>query len=481
MAAAGARCLERQMGRLAILLALAAPAWCGEPVRTLIFSGRNNHEWRVTTPLIREILTATARFDVRVLEEPAGFSERTLAGYELLVLDYNGVRWGETAEAAVEQFVRSGKGLVAIHAAAYAFAGLEVLGDRHARTGIFEPPWPAYGEIVGGQFSHQEPRTGHGKRHIFTVKFADRDHPVSRGLPETFLANDELYHHMRMKPHARILATAYDDPKMGGTGKAEPILWTVQYGKGRVFHTTLGHDAAAMAGAGFRQTLTRGSEWAARGDVAPETATQARAPVRVMLVVGGHDHDPSLYPILDGRRDIQTTVAPHPKAFEGEMRKRYDVLLMYDMLGGLSEKRRQNLRNFTEAGKGIVVLHHALASNGDWPWWYEEVVGGRYIPSTSTYKHDVELRVEPAANHPVLRGVPPLHLFDETYKGMWISPGNTVLLKTDHPTSDGPVAWISPFEKSRVVVIQLGHDRHAHEHPGFRQLLQNAVLWAGRR
>jgi hypothetical protein len=198
-----------------------------------------------------------------------------------------------------------------------------------------------------------------------------------------------------------------------------------------------------------------------------------------MFVVGGHDHDPSIYAALDGNPEIRINVNPHPKAFEGGMCEKYDVLVMYDLMAGLSGKRRAHLREFAEAGKGIVVLHHALASNDDWPWWYEEVVGGRYLLDKSTYKHDVELTVQAAAAHPILKNVPPMRLIDETYKGMWISPRNTVLLKTDEVTSDGPVAWVSSYAKSRVVVIQLGHDRQAHEYPPFRQLVQNAILWAG--
>lgn len=467
------------MGRLILLAMLLTPAWAERTIRTLIFSGHNNHEWRVTTPMIRQILQDTGRFEVRVTEEPVGVTAHTLAAYDLIVLDYNGVRWGDATEAAVEEFVRSGKGLVAVHAASYPFAGLEVLGDRHFRTGIFEPPWPAYGEMVGGQYSDREPKTGHGKRHIFTVKFVDRKHPIGRELPETFVANDELYHHMRMRPNAQVLATAYDAPEVGGTGKDEPILWTVQYGKGRVFHTALGHDATAMAGSGFQQSLARGSEWASRGAVAPAIESRSVPTVRAMLVVGGHEHDPSIYTALDGNPGIRVNVNPHPKAFEGGMCDKYDVLVVYDLMGGLSEKRRGHLREFAEAGKGIVVLHHALASNDDWPWWYEEVVGGRYLLDKSTYKHDVELAVQPAAAHPILKDLPPMRIIDETYKGMWISPRNTVLLKTDDPTSDGPVAWVSSYTKSRVVVIQLGHDRQAHEYPPFRQLVRNAILWAG--
>ena len=91
-------------------------------IRVLILSGRNNHDWRTTTPFLRKTLVESGRFDVRVEEEPMGITEATLAAYDVLVLDYDGPRWGEATEKAVENFVKSGKGLVAIHAASYAFS-----------------------------------------------------------------------------------------------------------------------------------------------------------------------------------------------------------------------------------------------------------------------------------------------------------------------------------------------------------------------
>jgi len=141
---------------------------------------------------------------------------------------------------------------------------------------------------------------------------------------------------------------------------------------------------------------------------------------------------------------------------------------------------------FLESGKGLVAVHHCIASYQDWPW-YREMLGGMYFRkaeaghAASTYLHDVDLKAEPAARHPVLEGVGPMQIHDETYKGMWISPKATVLLRTGHSTSDGPLAWISAYEKSRVVYIQLGHGREAHEHPGFRRLVRNAVLWVAGR
>jgi type 1 glutamine amidotransferase len=132
----------------------------------------------------------------------------------------------------------------------------------------------------------------------------------------------------------------------------------------------------------------------------------------------------------------------------------------------------------------IVVIHHAIANYNWWPWWYEQVVGGRYLLKpdgdmvASTFKHDEEIFAQPVLKHPITAGIGRMHLWDETYKRMWISPDVKVLLRTDNSTSDGPVAWISPYEKSRVVYIQLGHDRLAHIHPAYRTLVRQAILWA---
>jgi type 1 glutamine amidotransferase len=420
-------------------------------IRALIFSGRNNHDWRSTTPRLKQYLLDTGRFDVRVIEEPAGATEDTLSAYNVLVLDYNGPRWGPATEKAVENFVKSGKGMVVVHAAAYAFAGLPVLGDRHARMDILEPPWPEYAAMIGCAWSLDEPKTGHGQRHTFSVKFVDRAHPVARGMDETFLATDELYHNLRMHPGAKILATAFDDPKIGGTGKDEPILWTVGYGKGRVFHTALGHDLSAMQEPGFVTTFVRGAEWAAAGKVTlPATFDPARpagSRKRVLVVTGGHSYDTSFYTLFEGYDDLAWDhAASNHVAFRSDIRPGYDVLVLYDMVQDISDQERANLRDFLESGKGLVVLHHAIADYNSWPWWYEEVVGGRYLlkPDAgmpgSTYKHDVEITVRPVMKHPVTEGIGAMHLWDETYKGMWISPSVKVLLETDHPTSDGPVA-----------------------------------------
>ena len=159
---------------------------------------------------------------------------------------------------------------------------------------------------------------------------------------------------------------------------------------------------------------------------------------------------------------------------------------MYDLTRTLSPEGRANLQAFAESGKGIVVLHHALCSHNDWDW-YRDLVGGRYLLEpqdgrpTSTYKHDETIPVTVKGSHPITRGVALTEIYDEVYKGMWMSPQNTVLLTTTHPLSDAPLAWISPYTRSRVVTIQLGHGREAHVNPGYRTLVRNAILWSAGR
>ena len=204
--------------------------------------------------------------------------------------------------------------------------------------------------------------------------------------------------------------------------------------------------------------------------------------IRALLVTGGHDHDVEFYSVFDDPT-IQTLVDPHPLAFSGDLRKRTEVVVLYDMMKSIDEKRRTNLRNFVESGKGVVVLHHAIGDNADWPWWYEEVVGGRYLfepvnGKASSYKHDEAQTISITAEHPITKGLGTFRILDETYKDMWISPKVKVLLRSNNPTSDGPVAWISPYEKSRVVYIQLGHDRNANLNPKYQQLVRNAIRWA---
>ena len=218
----------------------------------------------------------------------------------------------------------------------------------------------------------------------------------------------------------------------------------------------------------------------------PESATQP--PLRLLVVTGGHDYPTSFYPLFENPKEFRWDHATsNHEAFRSDLSGKYDVLVLYDLSLEISEAEKKNLTDFVMSGKGVVALHHAIIDYPAWEWWWHDVVGGKFFSNpegatpASTFEHDQEISVEPVGQHPILTGISRMRINDETYKGMWISPHVQVILKTDHPTSDGPLAWVSPFKDSRVVYIQLGHGELAHRNAGYRRLVHNAILWSGKR
>ncbi len=241
-------------------------------LQVLILTGYNMHDWRKMTAELRDILERTGKFQVRVNEEPAGITDTTFQGYDAVALNYTnymmrfGPTWPEATRKAVLNFLARGKGLVAFHASLSAFA-----------------EWPEYERMIGGAWREG---SAHAPYHPFKVEIKDREHPVMRGLPASFLQPDELNQKLRMQPGIRLLAGAHDDPTnctgggrpICGSGNFEPLIWSLEYGGGRVFTTALGHDMKSLATPGFIATFQRGVEWAATGEVTipvpPELASR---------------------------------------------------------------------------------------------------------------------------------------------------------------------------------------------------------------
>lgn len=253
------------------------------PIRVLIIDGQNNHDWKMTTPLLKKALEDARIFKVDIATSPptgadmSGFRPK-FADYDVIVSNYNGDRWSKDTEKDFEAFLDGGGGFVSVHAANNSFTEwpeynrMIGIGGWYGRTEKHGPY--VYLDDQGKTVRDTSPGSGghHGPQHEFQIRTRDAKHPIMQGLPPLWThTKDELYDSLRGPAEdMHILATAYSAPEFDGTRRHEPMLMTLDYGKGRVFHTVLGHADYSMNCVGFITTLQRGAEWAANGKVTQE-------------------------------------------------------------------------------------------------------------------------------------------------------------------------------------------------------------------
>ncbi|MEI6177091.1 MAG: ThuA domain-containing protein [Verrucomicrobiota bacterium] len=292
---------------LAASLVLFHPAAAAEKLKVLIVDGQNNHAvWPKSTVMMKQYLEGTGLFEVEVartrfisnykreqtwlplagvpesegLDKPMpdpNFSP-DFSKYRLVVSNFGfgAADWPEATRKNLEKYMKDGGGLAVVHAADNSWGnwsefnkmiGLGGWGGRTEKSG----PYVYYG--ADGKIVRDDKTPGHcgghGPQNEFLITMRDQTHPITKDLPNFWMhSKDECYSTLRgPAENMTILATAADSPELKKAGRNEPMLMVIDYGKGRVFHTTLGHDTEAFEGVGFIVTFLRGAEWAATGKV----------------------------------------------------------------------------------------------------------------------------------------------------------------------------------------------------------------------
>lgn len=283
-----------------------ASASGADKIKVLIIDGQNNHSaWPKTTLIMRDDLRATGKFDVDIARTKFTWNGKQEAAslrladvgptedlprpktdpdfkpdfskYNVIVSNfgYQAAPWPEETQKAFEKYMHDGGGFVSVHAADNCF-----------------PEWLEYNRMIGvGGWGGRSPSAGpyvyinkdgkevrdpgpgacgsHGPLNDFLITTRSQTSPIMKGLPAHWMhASDECYSRLRgPAENMEILATAAEPQKLRDEGRNEPMIMTIRYHKGRVFHTTLGHHLESFECVGFKTTFIRGTEWAATGNV----------------------------------------------------------------------------------------------------------------------------------------------------------------------------------------------------------------------
>jgi type 1 glutamine amidotransferase len=230
------------------------------PVKVLILSGRNNHEWQKTTPLLARIYKETHLFSVNITELPDTLTYRELVKYDVIVSNWNtwpdnNMRLSEKWEKDFTRYVRNGGGTVFIHAGASSFYG-----------------WDEYHKIGIGRWGKD---TKHDAQTRGKISGFDRDNPITKGFRD-FNIIDEIWEKSDIYPGAKPLATVNAKDEKDGHVINENAVFINQTGKGRSFFTILGHNERALLNSGLQTLLLRATQWAAGRDVTLEPPAEIR-------------------------------------------------------------------------------------------------------------------------------------------------------------------------------------------------------------
>lgn len=234
---------------ITLVCAVALPLWAENaptpepaapqagPVKTLLLTGGTVHKGVEIGDILQQVMEKTGKFEItRVNEDLDALMAEKVQAYDLVVFYWTMGEITEAQKRGLMNHIASGKGFVTFHSGADSFRG--------------DPDWRAF---VGGYF------TGHPKFRTYQVSITEAKSPITEGIEE-FMIEDEQYF-LDYSSQVTVLANGLHK------GRTMPVMWTQEWGKGRVFYSALGHNPKAVKQEMFQKTAIRGMLWAAGREV----------------------------------------------------------------------------------------------------------------------------------------------------------------------------------------------------------------------
>jgi len=439
------------------------------------------HKWKETAPVLADLLRKDPRLQVDVVETPAFLASPKLNEYNAVVLHF--MNWetpdpGEQARQNLAHFVSEGGGMVLVHFACGAFQG-----------------WPEFEKLAGRVYDPKlRPHDPYGP---FQVTMTAVDHPITRGL-QPFETVDELYTCLAGNTPIEIIAQA----KSKVDGKDYPMGFVLNYGKGRVFHSVLGHDVKAFAAPGVGELFRRATAWSAGLTPVPESG--AVKPKKIAFLAGKPSHGEDIHGWEKDAEFVKqcllhaTNIGPvqidvYNAGWPGDPGALDDVDAIIFFADGrdlhpLKEPARAvKIRELAKQGKGLVFLHYSIDPPEGLQEDMRRWMGGCYQVGLSQNPVNI-VKVTPVENgHAISRGCRGYVAEDEWYFDIGFRPNdpNLVPIMTGKLPPRNPqdkvLAWAyTRADGGRGFGFTGGHtDKNWHMEP-FRKLVLNAILWVAK-
>ncbi len=451
--------------------------------RVLIVTGIDypGHKWKETAPALAEVLGQDERLKVEVVTEPAYLASPELNTYDTVVLHF--MNWespdpGPEAREGLANFVREGGGLFVVHFACGAFQG-----------------WDEYEEITGPVWDPN--LRAHDPRGPFMVEKTDVEHPITAGM-EAFETDDELYTCLAGDVPITTLAHA----KSKVDGKYYPMAFTLQYGKGRVFNSPLGHDVGAIMNPYVAELFRRGCAWTAglplEGEFEPKLKKIAFIAGKPSHGEGNHEWDKDalfLKQCLDSAANIEPLdIVIHNDGWPEDASALDDADAVVFLADGhemhplKAPERFAKIQELADKGVGLAFLHYCIEppnqeAEDDFLQW----MGGYYERGFSQNPINKTPVTIATTDHPICRGCGGYATEDEWYFDIRFKPevqDVTILMTGKLPPydpKDKALAWATEREDGGRGFGFSGGHYHTNWHmEPFRKPVLNAILWTAK-